>query len=63
MKKIDSSNMEKLHGGGLSKCEIGVIGGCFISGAAFTMALGPVGALWGVACSLTAAASDTCEGK
>ena len=63
MKTLELNQMENLQGGKLTKCEVGVIGGCAISTISFTLALGQIGALWGVACTLTAAAADTCEGK
>jgi hypothetical protein len=61
MKSLELNQMETLQAGKLSKCEIGVIGGCWISGAAFIIALGPIGGLWGLGCSILAAAADTCE--
>ena len=61
MKQLEFKKMEAINGEGLSRCEIGVIGGCFISGAAFVVGLGPIGALWGLGCTVLAAAADTCE--
>ena len=63
MKKLEINQMENFQGGELSKCEIGTIGGCWISSAAFIIALGPIGGLWGLGCTILAAAADTCEGK
>jgi hypothetical protein len=55
--------MENVEGGldPGEKCQLGVAIGCAFVGFAFSLALGPIGALAGVACSSGSILGDYCD--